>query len=121
MEMILTELVRSLASQGPAYTMLALSLVANAYVTYLWMKAKNECFDLSSTLNEKRLTERSETIAVLHAGATANQKLAESIAVRTETLNNLIVVVTTGTDRLERVLADILRRIEELRRGGCAL
>src|SRR5215218_733238 len=107
MESIFLELVRSLAAQGPAYTLLAISWVALAYITSLWIKAKNECFDLSSTLNEKRLTERSETIAVLHAGAQANQKLAESIAVRTETLNNLIVVVTAGTERLERLLGDI--------------
>lgn len=120
METILIELVRSLAAQGPAYTVLAIVGLALAYVVHRWIKAENKCFDLSSTLNEKRLTERSETIAILHAGAQANQKLAESIAVRTETLNNLIVVVTSGTDRLSLVLADILRRIEDLRRGGTA-
>lgn len=118
METIFAELARSLAAQGTAYTLLVFMGGALAWVTNLWVKAKNECFDLSSTLNEKRLTERSETIAVLHAGAQANQKLAESIAVRTETLNNLIVVVTTGTERLERLLSDIRRLIEELRRGS---
>lgn len=115
MEGILTELIRSLAQQGPAYTLLAITGVALAYAINKWIKAESKCFELSSTLNEKRLTERSETIAVLHAGATANQKLAESIAVRTETLNNLIVVVTTGTERLERVLTDIRQQIAELR------
>lgn len=117
MEGVLIELARSLAAQGPAYTLLAITGAALAYVTMRWVKSENKCFELSNTLNEKRITERSETISVLHAGAQANQKLAESIAVRTETLNNLIVVVTAGTDRLERILADILRRIEGLRRG----
>lgn len=120
MESIAIELVRSLAAQGPAYTLLAIVGVGLAYVTTKWIKSENKCFELSNTLNEKRITERSETITVLHAGAQANQKLAESIAVRTETLNNLIVVVTAGTDRLERVLSDVLRRIEELRRGQVA-
>jgi len=118
MESIFLELARSLAAQGPAYTLLAIAGVALAYVTNKWIKSEGKCFELSSTLNEKRLTERSETISVLHAGAQANQKLAESIAVRTETLNNLIVVVTAGTERLERLLGDIRRLIEELRRGG---
>lgn len=118
MESIFVELARSLAAQGPAYTLLTITGVALAYVTNLWVKAKTQCFELSSTLNEKRLTERSETISVLHAGAQANQKLAESIAVRTETLNNLIVVVTAGTARLEHLLGEIRRLIEELRRGG---
>jgi hypothetical protein len=116
MESIFVELARSLAAQGPAYTMLAITAAALAYVTNRWIKAETKCLELSSTLNEKRLTERSETISVLHAGVQANQKLAESISVRTETLNNLIVVVTAGTDRLERALADIFRRLEELRR-----
>jgi hypothetical protein len=113
MEGLLVELVKSLAAQGAAYTLLAIVGAALAYVTNLWIKAKNECFELSSTLNEKRITERSETISVLHAGAQANLKLSESIAVRTETLNNLIVVVTSGNERLERLLAEILRRVEE--------
>lgn len=117
MESLAIELVKSLAAQGSAYTLLAIVLIGLVVVTTLWVKAKNECFDLSSTLNEKRLTERSETIAVLHAGAQANQKLADSIAVRTETLNNLIVVVTTGNDRLERILADGLKRLEERERA----
>lgn len=116
MEGILTELVRSLAAQGPAYTLLAITLAALAYAINQWIKSEGKCFELSSTLNEKRLTERSETIAVLHAGAQANQKLAESIAVRTETLNNLIVVVTTGTERLERALIDIRQHVADNRR-----
>lgn len=117
MEGILIELVRSLAAQGPAYTLLAIVGAALAYVTTKWIQSQHTCLELSNALNEKRLTERSETISVLHAGAQANQKLAESIAVRTETLNNLIVVVTAGTTRLESILADLMRRVEELRRG----
>jgi hypothetical protein len=117
MEGIVIELARSLAAQGAAYTLLTITGIALAYVTTRWVKSENKCFELSSTLNEKRITERSETISVLHAGALANQKLAESIAVRTETLNNLIVVVTAGTDRLERILAENKRAIEELRRA----
>lgn len=113
MEGLLVELVKSLAAQGAAYTLLAIVGVALVWVTNLWIKAKNECFELSSTLNEKRITERSETVTVLHAGAQANLKLSESIAVRTETLNNLIVVVTSGNERLERLLSEILRRVEE--------
>jgi hypothetical protein len=120
MESIVVELARSLAAQGAAYTLLTITGAALAYVTMRWVKSKQECFELTSALHDKRVTERSETISVLHAGAQANQKLAESIAVRTETLNNLIVVVTAGTDRLERVLSDVLRRIEELRRGQVA-
>lgn len=121
MEGLLVELVKSLAAQGAAYTLLAIVGAALAYVVNRWIKAEGKCFELSSTLNEKRITERSETITVLHAGAQANLKLSESIAVRTETLNNLIVVVTTGNERLERLLADILRRVEEnkhIMRGG---
>lgn len=113
MEGLFFELARSLAAQGAAYTLLAIVGTALAYVVNLWIKAKNECFELSSTLNEKRLSERSETITVLHAGAQANLKLSESISVRTETLNNLIVVVTAGNERLERLLSEILRRVEE--------
>lgn len=117
MEGVVVELVKSLAAQGAAYTLLAMALVALAYVVNRWIKAENKCFELGSTLNEKRLTERSETITVLHAGAQANLKLSESITVRTETLNNLIVVVTAGNERLERLLtemrADFLRRLED--------
>ena len=115
MEGLLTELVKSLSSQGPAYTLVAIAMAAAAYAVNGWIKAEGKCSELSSTLNEKRITERSETIQVLHAGAQANQKLADSIAVRTETLNNLIVVVTTGNDRLERLVAEGLRRLEERR------
>lgn len=121
MEGLFFELAKSLAAQGSAYTLLAIVSLALVYVSNRWIKAENKCFDLSSTLNEKRITERSETITVLHAGAQANLKLSESIAVRTETLNNLIVVVTTGNERLERLLAEILRRVEENKhafRGG---
>lgn len=131
MEGILTELARSLAAQGPAYTLLTITGTALAYAIHQWIKAEVKCSELSSTLNEKRLTERSETIAVLHAGAQANLKLAESISVRTETLNNLIAVVTGGTESVQRALgelrqqvvdnrmqlADILRMTEERRRG----
>lgn len=117
MEGIVIELVRSLAAQGPAYTLLAIVGAALAYVTTKWVKSKHECFELSNTLNEKRVTERSETISVLHAGVQSNLKLAESISVRTETLNNLVVVFTAGIDRLERALAEILRRIEGLERA----
>lgn len=117
MEGVVVELVKSLAAQGAAYTLLAMALVALTYVVNRWIKAENKCFELGSTLNEKRLTERSETITVLHAGAQANLKLSESITVRTETLNNLIVVVTAGNERLERLLtemrADFLRRLED--------
>lgn len=115
MEGLFVELAKSLAAQGAAYTLLGLACTALAYACNRWVKAENKCFDLSQTLNEKRITERSETITVLHAGAQANQKLADSIAVRTETLNNLIVVVTTGNERLERLVADGLRRLEERR------
>lgn len=114
MEGLLVELVKSLAAQGAAYTLLAIVGSALAYVVNRWIKAENKCFELSSTLNEKRLTERSETVAVLHAGHQANLKLAESIAVRTETLNNLIVVVTAGNERLERLLAPGNDRLERM-------
>jgi hypothetical protein len=138
MEGIIIELARSLAAQGAAYTLLTIVGAALAYVTAKWVKSKQECFELSNALNEKRVTERSETISVLHAGVQSNLKLAESISVRTETLNNLVVVFTAGIDRLERGLlenkraiedakrfiddlarglADVMRSIEDLRRG----
>lgn len=112
MEGLFIELAKSLAAQGAAYTLLAITGIGLVYVVNRWIKAENKCFELSTTLNEKRLSERSETIEVLHAGAQANLKLSESIAVRTETLNNLIVVVTSGNERLERLLAEVLRRLE---------
>jgi hypothetical protein len=117
MESIFIELARSLAAQGAAYTMLTITGAALAYVTMRWVKSENKCFELSSTLNEKRITERSETISVLHAGVQSNLKLAESISVRTETLNNLVVVFTAGIDRLERGLADVMREIGDQRRA----
>jgi hypothetical protein len=116
MEGIILELARSLAAQGAAYTLLTIVGAALAYVTMKWVKSENKCFELSNTLNEKRITERSETISVLHAGVQSNLKLAESISVRTETLNNLVVVFTAGVDRLERGLLENKRAIEEVLR-----
>lgn len=117
MEGVIIELARSLAAQGAAYTLLTITGAALAYVARQWAKSKQECFELSNALNEKRVTERSETISVLHAGVQSNLKLAESISVRTETLNNLVVVFTAGIDRLERGLSDVLRAVEDLRRA----
>lgn len=118
MESLAIELVRSLGQQGPAYTLLAIVGIALVIVTRFWVQAKNECFSLSETLNEKRLTEQSRTIQVLHEAAQANRELAGSISVRTETLNNLITVVTVGNERLERQWSDGLRELKEVLRGG---
>lgn len=118
MEGLFIELARSLAAQGAAYTLLVIVGAALAYTVHRWIKAENKCFELSTTLNEKRITERSETIAILHAGTQASLKLAESISVRTETLNNLIVVVTAGNERLERQLAEALKILNNMIMAG---
>jgi hypothetical protein len=111
METLIASLIQALATQGSAYTLLAISLLGNFYLLAKWSSSEQKCFDISQTLQEKRVNERTETIAVLNAGADANKKLADSISVRTETLNNLINVVTSGNTRMDAILSDILRRL----------
>lgn len=114
LEVLLLELLRALAAQGTAYTLLTLSLVGHVYGLWLLFKEKDKCLTLQDTLQEKRLNERSETIKTLNASTEVNRELANSISVRTETLNNLIVVITEGFARIERVIAAGFERLEGL-------
>src|SRR5215207_3465839 len=81
--------------------LLMLSLTGCGTLMVWWRDAERKCASLANELQEKRIAEKSETINVLHAGAQANQQLAASISVRTETLNNLINLITSSNARLE--------------------
>lgn len=104
LEALVLELVRALSAQGTAYTLLALSILGHIVGLRLLFAEKDKCLTLQDTLQEKRLNERSETIKTLHASTEVNRELAKTFSVRTETLNNLIIVITSGFERLERMI-----------------
>ena len=97
MENLAAELIKSLASQGTGYILFCLSTVAGVLIFRKLLEVQatsienmKEADRLRQELQEKRIIEAKETVNVLHEGAQANQKLAESVGVRTETLNRVV-------------------------------
>ena len=97
MENLAAELIRSLASQGTGYILFCLSTTAGVLIFRKLLEVQatsienmKEADRLRQELQEKRIIEAKETVNVLHEGAAANQKLAESVGVRTETLNRVV-------------------------------
>lgn len=137
MDGVLIEAVRSLASQGTGWLVAIILGFACAYLFKRFQTAQNDCLaahqvaqSQREALQEKRVIEARETVAVLNTGSQANLELARSIAARTEALNNLTQLVTqmerdmANNDGhwqqrvrgMEESLADITRRLEELQR-----
>jgi len=100
METLATELVRTLALQGTGWLLFSLALIGNIFLLKKVKDAYDTCReqsvkaeDLQSQLYEKRISEATKYLDLLHQGTLANQKLADSISTRTETLNAVIEVV----------------------------
>jgi hypothetical protein len=92
-----TELVRALALQGTGWLLFCLATIAGVLIFRKLLEVQatsveniKEADKLRQDLQEKRIVEAKETVAVLHEGAQANQKLADSVGVRTETLNRVV-------------------------------
>lgn len=97
METLGTELVRTLALQGTGWLLFCLATIAGVLIFRKLLEVQatsveniKEADKLRQDLQEKRIIEAKETVAVLHEGAQANQKLADSVGVRTETLNRVV-------------------------------
>lgn len=97
MEALGTELVRALALQGTGWLLFCLATIAGVLIFRKLLEVQatsveniKEADKLRQDLQEKRIVEAKETVAVLHEGAQANQKLADSVGVRTETLNRVV-------------------------------
>jgi hypothetical protein len=100
MEQLAPEGVRLLAQQGTGWVLFLFACGACAWLLKKWMDAKAECFDLSTKyqvaereLHEKRLAEARDTVGVLHDGAKAAARLADSIEARTQTLQGVVTLV----------------------------
>lgn len=97
MESLAYELIKSLASQGTGYILFCLSTIAGVLIFRKLLEVQATSIEnmkdadrLRQELQEKRIIEAKETVGVLHEGAQANQRLAESVGVRTETLNRVV-------------------------------
>jgi len=113
------ELIKQLASQGAGWLLSAILLVV-CYLLYMRGQSLVEnctiqtqkASDLRDQLQEKRVDEARGYIRVFAEGTSANEKLAQAITVRTETLQAVSTVslqtqerVAQATEALGRVIA----------------
>jgi hypothetical protein len=95
-----SELIKQLASQGTGWLLFSLACVV-AYIFYQRQQAALEncasltqrAGDLRDQLQEKRVEEARGYIKVFAEGTAANEKLAQAITVRTETLQAVSAAV----------------------------
>jgi hypothetical protein len=125
-----TELIRTLALQGTGWLLFCLSTIAGVliFIKLLGVQATSvenikEADKLRQDLQEKRIIEAKETVAVLHEGAQANQKLADSVGVRTETLNRVVELqmaiekdIENNNTNWQLRMAALDKAVDEIRR-----
>lgn len=112
-----SELIKQLATQGLGWLLLGISLVVN-YILYQRQQAALEncasmtqrAGDLRDQLQEKRVDEARGYIKVFAEGTTANEKLAQAIAVRTETLQAVSASVLQ-TQQMVAQMAELLGKV----------
>lgn len=112
-----SELIKQLASQGLGWLLFGLSLVA-CYILYQRQQtALESCAsltqragDLRDQLQEKRVDEARGYIKVFAEGTVANEKLAQAITVRTETLQAVSTAVLQ-TQQMITQIAEVLTKL----------
>lgn len=124
MDVLATELFRALALQGTGWLLFCLSVIAGVLIFRKLLEVQataienmKEAERLRQDLQEKRLVEAKETVNVLHEGAAANSKLAESVGVRTETLNRIVELQMAIEKDIESNNANWKLRVDALDRG----
>jgi len=120
-ESLAAELIKSLASQGTGYILFCISAIAGALIFRKLLEVQatsienmKEADRLRQELQEKRIIEAKETVGVLHEGAQANQKLAESVGIRTETLNRVVELQMAIEKDIEGNNENWQRRVDAL-------
>lgn len=124
MDVLATELFRALALQGTGWLLFCLSVIAGVLIFRKLLEVQataienmKEAERLRQDLQEKRLVEAKETVNVLHEGAAANSKLAESVGVRTETLNRIVELQMAIEKDIESNNANWKLRVDALDKG----
>jgi hypothetical protein len=123
-DVLATELFRALALQGTGWLLFCLSVIAGVLIFRKLLEVQataienmKEAERLRQDLQEKRLVEAKETVNVLHEGAAANSKLAESVGVRTETLNRIVELQMAIEKDIESNNANWKLRVDALDKG----
>jgi cell pole-organizing protein PopZ len=115
-----SELIKQLASQGLGWLLFSIACIV-CYIFYQRQQvALENCAsltqragDLRDQLQEKRVDEARGYIKVFAEGTAANEKLAQAIAVRTETLQAVSAAVLQ-TQQTVTQMAELLGRVVSL-------
>lgn len=124
MDALAAELFRALALQGTGWLLFCLAAIAGVLIFRKLLEVQatsvenmKEAEKLRQDLQEKRIIEAKETVVVLHEGAAANQKLAESVGVRTETLNRVVELQMAIEKDIESNNTNWKLRVDALDKG----